>query len=205
MAALARLRLFLINKDGKMNSLMTCQLPVMKQTKRKTTSNEEFPRIRPLPGLLRVLIVDGQSRAVANAEMIGGFGHAVEMAQDGITALRMAANNRPDAVLLSVDLRSREACDVARHLRLDFPERSPLIIGFASYANSLMRWRCLQAGMHLVLEAPLNAEAIETVLLFECARVTVHGGSDSTMRPRQVRIPAESRLLPQEVASVQVN
>ena len=177
-----------------MNSSMICQFPKSKPTIPNTLCNAKNLRSRPPPKCLGVLIVDdNESRGIANAEMISRFGHAVDLAQDGISALRMAAANQPDVVLLNTDLQNLDDCDVARRLRFDYPERPPLIIGLASKTNSLTRWRCVKAGMDMVLEAPLDAEAIETVLLFECAKLTVEKNSDSSTRlqRRRVCIPAK--------------
>jgi CheY-like chemotaxis protein len=192
----------------KMNSSMNYQLPAKKQTLPKALGNKEISRTRPPPNFLRVLVVDDKkSRGIANADMISGFGHAVELARDGITAMRMAAANRPDAVLLNTNLGSLDEGDVARYMRADFPEQPPLIIGLASHANRLVRRQCVKAGMDLVLEAPLNAEAIETVLLFECAKLTVDMNSDSSKRPRSGRCVFQLNplLLPQAIPSVYVN
>ena len=157
-----------------MNSILTCQLPAINLMTPKTFNKKEVLRTRPPPDFLQVLIVDDdRRRGAANAKIIKEMGHSVELAGNGITALRMAAANRPDAVLLNTNLSGSDDCDVSGHLRSDYPVLPPLIIGFASHTNSLTRWQCVKAGMDLVLEAPLNATAIETLLLFECAKLTV--------------------------------
>jgi len=195
MSVSIKLSYFQSTRMEKMNSSTNYLLPAKRQTLPKILSNEKILRTRPPPNFLRVLVIDDKkSRGIANADMISGFGHAVELARDGITALRLAAANRPDAVLLNTHLRGPDEYDVARHLRSDFSEQPPLIIGLASHTNPLMRRPCVEAGMDMVLEVPLNAEAIETVLQFECAKLTVEETSDSSNRSRQrrVRIPANS-------------
>lgn len=177
-----------------MKSNTICKLSETKLISPKSSGEKSTLRTRPPPNFLKVLIVDDDKcRVAVNAEIISGLGHSIELARDGITALRMAAANRPDAVLLNTNLRGSDECDVARHLRSDFPQQPPLIIGFASHITSLMRWRCVKAGMDMVLAAPLNVEAIETVLLFECAKLTVERNSDSSTRSprRRVCIPAK--------------
>ena len=177
-----------------MNSSTICKISATRFVSWKLLNEKETLRTRPPPNSLKVLIVDDDKRrAAANAEIISGLGHSLELAGDGITALRMAAANRPDAVLLNTNLRGPDECKVARHLRSDYPDQPPLIIGLASRTNSLTRWCCVKAGMDMVLEAPLDAEAIETVLLFECAKLTGEKNSDSSTRSQRqgVRIPAK--------------
>ena len=177
-----------------MNSSTIWKISVTRFVSSKILNEKETLRTRPPPSSLKVLIVDDDKRrAAANAEIIIGLGHSFELAGDGITALRLAAANRPDAVLLNTRLRGPDECEVARHLRSDYPDQPPLIIGLASRTNSLTRWQCVNAGMDLAFEAPLDAEAIETVLLFECAKLTVEKNSDSSTRSqrRRVCIPAK--------------
>ncbi len=157
-----------------MNASLTCQLPDTNLTIPKALKEKKISRIRPPPNFLKVLIVDNDKRrGVANATVIIGLGHSVELARSGIAALRMAAATRPDAVLLNTNLGCSDDCDVVRHLRSDYQSNPPLIIGFASHTTSLIRWQCVTSGMDLVLEAPLNATAIETLLMLECAKLEV--------------------------------
>ena len=172
-----------------MNSSTIRKLSETELTRPKSSGEKSTLRTRPPPNFLKVLIVDDdKGRAAASAEIISGLGHLSELAGDGITALRMAAANRPDAVLLNTRLKGPNECDVARHLRSDYPDQPPLIIGFASYTNRLARSQCVNAGMDCVLESPLDATAIETLLLFECAKLTVEGSSASTTSSQQRRV-----------------
>ena len=172
-----------------MNSNMIRKLSETELARPKSSGEKSILRTRPPPNFLRVLIVDDDKRrAAANAEIISGLGHLSELAGDGITALRMAAANRPDAVLLNTRLKGPNECEVGRHLRSDYSDQPPLIIGLAPRTNSLTRWQCVNAGMDMVFEAPLDAEAIETVLLLEYAKLTVEKNSDSSTRSQRRRI-----------------
>ncbi len=178
-----------------MNSNTKFEPAITKPTLPKPIRVGEISPTRLPPNFLNVLVVDGESvRGIANSEMISDLGHAVELAQDGITALRMASAKRPDVVLLNADLRCLDGCNVTSHLRSDFPEPTPLIIGFATHTDRLMRRQCVNAGMDLVLEAPLNLEAIETLLLLECARLVVEkeAASMSHSRPSQAQVPTQT-------------
>ena len=176
-----------------MNSSMICLPSSAKQTEPEALCNESSLRSHPRPNLLNVLVVDdNRSRGEANAKTILNLGHSVELALDGVAALRMAAANRPHVVLLNVHFQGFGECNVARHLRSDFEEQTPLIIGFVSHASNLTRRRCVMAGMDLVLEAPLNTEAIETLLLLECGRLIASRNANWAIQSQQspMRVPA---------------
>ena len=191
-----------------MNSSTLCKTPVTRFACSKILNEQEALRTRPPPSSLKVLVVDDDKRrAAANAEIISGLGHSFELAGDGITALRMAAKNRPDAVLLNTCLRGPDECDVAMHLRSDYPVQPPLIVGLAFRSDSLTRWQCVNAGMGMEFEALLDAEAIETVLLFECAKLTAEKNSDSSTHSQRqgVRIPTKPHAVSQAIPPQPIN
>ena len=157
-----------------MKSTINSQSPEFEPLSQWTLQKDEASKIRPPPSFLQVLIVDDNKRtSAANGELINGLGHGVSLAHSGISALRMAAANRPDVVLLNHDLLALEGRTVVWHLRSDFSQQPPLFICLATKTNRLMRQQCVEAGVDLVLEAPLNVDAIETLLLFECAKLNV--------------------------------
>jgi CheY-like chemotaxis protein len=155
-----------------MKSTINNQSPEFEPLSQWALQKDEATKIRPPPNFLQVLIVDDNKRTnAANGKLINGLGHGVSLAHSGISALRMAAKNRPDVVLLNHDLLTLEGRTVVWHLRSDFFQQPPLFICLATKTNRLMRQQCVEAGLDLVLQAPLNIEAIETLLLFECAKL----------------------------------
>ena len=180
-----------------MNSNWTRELPATSLGVPVIFSKKEVLRTRPPPEFLQVLIVDNDKhRGEANARTIENLGHSVELAGNGITALRKAAANRPDVVLLNTKLGDSDDCDVTGHLRSDYPVLPPLIIGLASHASSFSRWRCVNAGMDLVLETPLNATTVETLLLFESAKLTGERKRNWQNDPARALLPTQRDGLP---------
>src|SRR4029079_17414291 len=85
---------------------------------------------------LRVLIVDDDhDTADSLARLVGHWQHTSRSAYDGVAALRQAAVQHPDVVLLDLTMPHMDGCQVARQLRLDFSERDCFIIGFAGSCN----------------------------------------------------------------------
>jgi len=122
--------------------------------------------------VLRVLVVDG-GRESGNelGKVARRQGHVVRHADDGLAALRAAAGLHPDIVLLNLDLPLMDGCQIARHLRRDFPSRDCLVIALTAKSNDGHRQQCIKAGIDLLLVAPVVPEIFETLLMLECGLV----------------------------------
>lgn len=71
---------------------------------------------------------DDASFAQTTAEALRGEGHRVWVATDGIYAIELAPELRPDVVLLEINLRDASGYEVARTLRKDLPPTTPIIV-----------------------------------------------------------------------------
>ena len=122
--------------------------------------------------LLRVLVVDDEhDTADGLVRLVRRWGHAGRMAYDGPAALREAAAEHPDVVLLDVEMPRMDGCEVARQLRLDFPAKECLIIAVTGRADDERRRECREAGIDLVFIKPVDPTVVETLLMLECLRV----------------------------------
>ena len=122
--------------------------------------------------ILRVLVVDeDQDAADALIGLVRRSGHAGYLAYDGIAALRMAAAAHPNVVLLDLDMRDMDGCQVARHLRLDFSRNECFIIAVTDWADDESRQQCVEAGIDLLLIRPFDPEVVETLLMLEYSLV----------------------------------
>jgi CheY-like chemotaxis protein len=121
---------------------------------------------------LRVLIVnDDQNAADALVGLIGRWGHAAHLAYEGLAALKVAAAQHPDVVLLDIETPLMDGCQIARQLRLDFSRKACFIIAVAEHADEQRRRQCSEAGIDLVLSKPVEPSVVETLLMLEYARV----------------------------------
>jgi CheY-like chemotaxis protein len=122
--------------------------------------------------LLRVLVVAAeQDAADALTGSVRRWGYAARVARDGHAALRVAAIQHPDVVLLDIERLLINGCQVARHLRFDFPRKDIFMIAMTESADDERHQQCVEAGMDLLLIKPIDLEVVETLLLLECARV----------------------------------
>jgi two-component system CheB/CheR fusion protein len=120
---------------------------------------------------LRVLVVDNdQEMADELAWWLHCCGHNPRIAYEGHDALRVAAKQQPQLVLLNLEMPHMDGCRVARQLRLDFPRNECLIIGVTWRTDEDRRRQSVEAGIDLLLIRPLDLWLVETLLMLESAR-----------------------------------
>ena len=121
---------------------------------------------------LRVLIVDDDRDTTDGlVKLVRCWGHTARLAYDGLSALKTAAIQHPDVVLLDMEMPFLDGCQVARQLRLDFPTKECFLIALRGRSDDDRRRRCNEAGIDLVLVKPIHPSVIETLLMLECERV----------------------------------
>lgn len=85
-------------------------------------------------------------------------GYRVVWAPDGRSAIGLAAEIQPDAVLLDIQLPGMDGYAVARELRRSPAMREVAIIAVTSYAMSGDREKALAAGCTGYIEKPIDPE-----------------------------------------------
>ena len=117
------------------------------------------------PSKLRVLVVeDHADSAETLAVLLRLHGHEVDVAPDGPTALRIAAQNPPDVALLDIGLPGMDGFEVARRLQEQAAGKMPLLVAVTGYGQEEHRRRSKQAGIDLHLLKPVDPEEIKTLL-----------------------------------------
>ncbi len=113
----------------------------------------------------RVLCIeDNDSNLRLVGRIVEAEKHDFLMASDGYTALEMIARERPDLVLLDINIPGIDGLEIARRLQEDQALSTiPLI---ATTANVLVgdRERCLEAGCDAYLPKPLDVRELQDVL-----------------------------------------
>ena len=115
---------------------------------------------------LRILLVedDGDS-AETLAVLLRIYGHEVQVARDGPTALRLAADQPPDVALLDLGLPGgMDGYEVARRLREQEADKQPHLIAVTGYGRDEDRRRSEEGGIHLHLLKPVDGEALNRLL-----------------------------------------
>ncbi|HVE65441.1 MAG TPA: ATP-binding protein [Thermoanaerobaculia bacterium] len=113
----------------------------------------------------RVLVVDDSPDTVAGlADLLREWGHSVETAGDGLSAVEAASTFRPDVVLLDIGLPGMDGFEVARRLRADSSLSAALLIAVTGYGQEADRTRALEAGFDHHMLKPIDFARLETLL-----------------------------------------
>lgn len=115
------------------------------------------------PGQRRVLIVDDNHDAADSlAELVNLFGHNVEVAYDGPSALRQARTRAPDVVLCDIGLPGMDGYEVARRLRAQ--QRSVQLVAVSGYAQAADLAQARAAGFDHHIAKPPQPDEIRRLL-----------------------------------------
>jgi CheY-like chemotaxis protein len=85
-------------------------------------------------------------------------GHEILTAESGRLGLELAAQVRPDLILLDIQLPGMDGHAVARALKSDPELRHIPIVAVTSYAMVGDREKCLTAGAEGYIEKPINPD-----------------------------------------------
>ncbi|TWT99143.1 Signal transduction histidine-protein kinase BarA [Botrimarina colliarenosi] len=111
------------------------------------------------PSALRILLAeDSRANRTLIADMLTQQGYRVDVASNGREAVQFWSNERPDLVLMDVQMPEVDGIEATRHIRRleqEYGEHTP-IIAITAHAMKGDRDRCLQAGMDGYLSKPFQ-------------------------------------------------
>ncbi|HEX9106091.1 MAG TPA: response regulator [Longimicrobiales bacterium] len=108
--------------------------------------------------LARTILVvddDADARRIART-WLEGAGRRVLEAADGRECVRVAHDERPDAILLDLILPDVDGWEAARTLRADPATAGIPILGLTGLAFPVLRKRAVEAGCDVVLTKPVS-------------------------------------------------
>ena len=113
----------------------------------------------------RILVVD-DNRDVADpfATLLATFGHEVEVAYDGETALAIAQRFRPEVTLLDLGMPGMDGYELARRLRELFPQETMILVALTGYEQSDDTARARGASFEHYLMKPIDIGEINELL-----------------------------------------
>ena len=125
------------------------------------TVTEGMPKNRVLNLLL---VEDNEDAARSMAMLLRLRGHEVRVCRDGFAALKAAAEEAPQVVILDIGLPVLNGYEVARRLR-ELPSLSKtLIIALTGYGQDEDRRRSREAGIDTHLVKPVELEDLQRAL-----------------------------------------
>jgi PAS domain S-box-containing protein len=132
----------------------------MRDEKRKNASDSSL-----IPHSLKVLVVDDNTDAAQSAAMLLVMqGHRVETAHDGPSALEAARAFRPEVVLLDIGLPGMDGFEVARAMRAQLGNGTPVLVAVTGYGQEEDRRRSQEAGFDRHLVKPVEPAALAALL-----------------------------------------
>jgi signal transduction histidine kinase/ActR/RegA family two-component response regulator len=156
------------------------RLPLATGAEATTAAPEPLPAETPP---MRVLVVDDNRDAADSLGVLLGFlGYVVEVAHDGLGALRAVERFRPALVLLDLGMPEMDGYEVARRLRAQPDGQGLVIVALTGWGQEEDRLRSRQAGFDHHLVKPTDIDALQRLF----AEVGKH---PRTMAPNALQVP----------------
>jgi CheY-like chemotaxis protein len=113
----------------------------------------------------RVLVVDDNQDAAASlAMLLGTMGHETRTANDGVEAIEIAGEFRPDVTLLDIGMPRLNGYETARRMRQTDWGRQMLLVALTGWGQDSDRVRSSDAGFDTHLVKPVDLAEINRVL-----------------------------------------
>ena len=125
---------------------------------------DQLPVQMPAPGLRVLLVEDNADSAASLALLLRIWGHEVQAARDGPTALEVARAFAPDVVLLDIGLPGMDGWQVAEQFYKQPAPRRPLLIAVTGYGQDADRRRSEKVGIDLHLLKPVDPGQLRAML-----------------------------------------
>jgi CheY-like chemotaxis protein len=143
------------------------------------------PLVRPL----RVLVVDDcQDTTDSTAALVALWGHDARRAYGGVDALQVAAEYRPDVLLVDLAMPGVDGYAVARRARSLPGLGGALLIALTGYMSAEHRRRAGAAGFDFFVVKPMDPHTLEALLM---SRQVALSGPPAPAADR----PADYRIL----------
>jgi CheY-like chemotaxis protein len=115
--------------------------------------------------MARVLVADNCPDTLHSwALLLRLWGHVVETADDGPSALVAALSGRPDVVLMDLALRDLDGLAVARRLREKLGPHRPLLVAATGFEGERYRRAAFAAGFDFFLLKAAEIDQLRAIL-----------------------------------------
>jgi CheY-like chemotaxis protein len=123
----------------------------------------------------RVLVADDNIDAAASLEiLLKSLGHETCVVHDGIGAIEMTEQFRPDIVLLDLGMPGLDGYETARRLRALKKDQPFRIIAVTGWGQDSDRQKTREAGFDLHLTKPVEVEDLVQAVSSGATKRTIH-------------------------------
>jgi CheY-like chemotaxis protein len=119
---------------------------------------------RPARGRRILVVDDNRDAAHSLALMLGLMGADTRVAHDGLSALEVAENYRPDTVLLDLGMPKLNGYETCAQLRQQPWAKGILLVAITGWGNEDNRRRSREAGFDYHLVKPVDLRTLRQVL-----------------------------------------
>lgn len=113
----------------------------------------------------RILLVeDNEENRYLITFILEKNNYEVLIAKDGKTGIELASKEKPDAILMDIQLPDINGLEVTKRIRASKTNEKVPIIAITSYAMVGDKERSLEAGCNGYIEKPINPETFMTEL-----------------------------------------
>lgn len=120
--------------------------------------------IKRQPGALVLLAEDHEVNLIMAQDFLQSKGYRLIVARDGAEAVEQAGAERPDIILMDVQMPGMDGLEATRRLRANPALAGVPIIALTALAMPGDKERCLAAGMNDYLSKPVRLEELARVI-----------------------------------------
>jgi CheY-like chemotaxis protein len=146
-----------------MGSEFTVRLPALSES-HKVVSGPGHQSAVAAPKRRILVVDDNRDSAMSLAMVLKLMGSDIEMAHDGLAAVEVAEQFRPDMILLDIGLPKLNGYDACRRIREQRWSRDVIIIALTGWGQDEDRRRSREAGFDHHLVKPVEMAGLQELL-----------------------------------------
>jgi CheY-like chemotaxis protein len=144
-------------------------LPIINQvTNNSGTSTDFTVEEAPIQAVYTILLAEDHATNVATfSRYLKAKGYRVIVADNGFEAIEYAQKQRPDIILMDIQMPELDGLEATRRIRADDTLAAIPIIALTALAMPGDRERCLAAGANEYMSKPVNLRELVEMIEFQ--------------------------------------